>query len=127
MVELLVVIAIIGILAAVLVVNLQSSRAKSRDATRMQDMHTLQLAFESYFNDCFQYPEALDVTSDDGCPVGITLATHLASIPHDPLATNPDYAYVLNATDDYTVTFTLENGVDRFDAGVHTLEPDGVH
>lgn len=47
--ELLVVIAIIGILSAIVIANIGDSRAKARDAKRMSDLHTLQIALESYY------------------------------------------------------------------------------
>lgn len=55
LIELLVVIAIIGVLSSVVLASLNEARAKSRDAVRKQDMHTLQTALELYFSKCGSY------------------------------------------------------------------------
>src|SRR4051812_34898008 len=64
LIELLVVIAIIGILAAVVLVSLNSARAKSRDARRVSDMHQVQTALELYYNDNGGYPPATGGSPD---------------------------------------------------------------
>jgi len=51
LVELLVVVLIIGILAAVAVPNYVSAEAKSKTAAVKQNMHTIQVAVESYATD----------------------------------------------------------------------------
>ncbi len=58
LIELLVVIAIIGLLASVVLLALNSARAKSRDAKRVADVRQMQSALELYFNDCNSYPAA---------------------------------------------------------------------
>jgi len=51
LIELLVVIAIIGLLASVVVADLNSARMKSRDARRLADLHQIRLALEAYASD----------------------------------------------------------------------------
>jgi type II secretion system protein G len=55
-IELLVVIAIIGLLASVVLVSVNSARAKSRDAARVQAMKQVQSALELYYADNKHYP-----------------------------------------------------------------------
>ena len=64
LIELLVVIAVIGILASVVLVSLNSARAKARDARRLSDMRTIQTALEMYYSDNGRYPPSAGV---DGC------------------------------------------------------------
>ncbi len=61
LIELLVVIAIIGILSSVVLASLNSARAKSRDAKRLSDIKSLQLALELYFDQEKAYPIGLGV------------------------------------------------------------------
>lgn len=56
LIELLVVIAIIGLLASVVLLALNSARAKSRDAKRVADIRQIQSGLELFFNDCSSYP-----------------------------------------------------------------------
>lgn len=56
LIELLVVIAIIGLLASVVLLALNSARAKARDAKRVADIRQVQSGLELYFNDCSSYP-----------------------------------------------------------------------
>lgn len=57
-IELLVVIAIIAVLAAIVLVNVNSFRAKDRDARRKADMVQMQKALLAYFVDNGSYPVA---------------------------------------------------------------------
>ena len=77
LIELLVVIAIIGILASIIAVNLSSSKAKGRDARRVSDLKTIQLALETYYNDNQKYP--VTITSSPFIP------NYLPTLPVDPL------------------------------------------
>jgi len=60
LIELLVVISIIGLLASIILVSLNSSRAKARDARKLADLGTIQQALELYALDHNGvYPPAL--------------------------------------------------------------------
>ncbi len=48
LIELLVVISIIGMLSSIVLVSLQSARAKSRDAVRYRNLHEIRTAIELY-------------------------------------------------------------------------------
>ena len=56
LIELLIVVAIIGILAAVVIVNLDKAQAKSRDARRIADLHTMKSAALIYHDATGLYP-----------------------------------------------------------------------
>ncbi len=114
LIELLVVIAIIGILASIILVSLNSARAKARDARRESDLHTIQLALEEYANDHGTYPQGTCAYTSGWCvsnnatqwgALQTMLAPYLAQLPTDPLNTsgNPwsngsySYAYAANS------------------------------
>lgn len=127
LIELLVVISIIGLLAAVVLVSLNSARTKSRDARRLSDMHQLQNAMELFYSSCNGYPSTLATTANNGCPAGTTLGTFLAQIPVNPTPGGSTYAYTQTGSGTgYTVTFTLEGQVNNLASGLHTASPSGV-
>ncbi len=61
LIELLVVISIIGVLTAVLMMNLVGARERSRDAQKIQDLNSLKSALRMYYNDNQSYPGTLSV------------------------------------------------------------------
>lgn len=88
LVELLVVVGIIGLLTAVVLPNLNGSRAKSRDAIRIGDLKSLSLAAQQYFAEEGEFPDAMSdldqyFGAGDGSP---------GSAPDDPLE-GQDYYY----------------------------------
>ena len=89
MIELLVVIAIIGLLSSIVLVSLNSARAKARDARRLSDMHQILLALEMYYDDNGQYPSMFSGPGSGKCS-GITsapsdwLSPYIPAIPIDP-------------------------------------------
>ncbi|MGC9602473.1 MAG: prepilin-type N-terminal cleavage/methylation domain-containing protein [Minisyncoccia bacterium] len=85
LIELLTVIAIIGILASIIMVSLKSAQSKGRDAKRVADIRTIQLALEEYYNDNGAYPTSISNSA---------LANYLPSVPTDP-STNVSYFYTV--------------------------------
>ena len=99
LIELLVVIAIIGILSSVVLVSLQSSRAKARDAKRIADVGSVQQALALYYDSNNVYPTAL---------AGLVTAGLLPSVPAGP-NTVETYMYVKSSDDlSYHLGATLE-------------------
>lgn len=109
LIELMVVIAIIGILSAVVIVNISSSRSKARDAKRISDIAQIQLALEQYFDRCREYPPADggSIASESACD----FTEYISVIPKDPL-TKANYTYGVDDDEkplDYILRAELEN------------------
>ena len=117
MIELLVVIAIIGLLAAIVLVSLNSARAKARDVKRAADLKNLTTALEMYYDKYNAYPVAAFYTSKLGCfgPASDNWIPGLApefvpALPTDPkLACPTEYLYVSNGTDYKLIMHVPEN------------------
>jgi len=104
LIELLVVIAIIGLLASIVLVSLNSARAKARDVRRIADFRNINLAMELYFDKYGKYPPSPNL-----CCSGGDGGTHnqnfeavmgalvnegfLSSIPKAPSSGNPYMLY----------------------------------
>ena len=111
LIELLVVIAIIGILATIVLVSLNSARAKARDTRRIGDIRQVALALEMYADDnSAKYPAA-----HTACVNLSTLSTTLAAyitVPNDPLTT-AHYQYGTKSDDTrYVLVATLESSTN---------------
>ena len=89
LIELLVVIAILGLLATIVLVSLNSSRAKSRDVKRKADLRQISVAMQLYFDINNAYPSyAADSCSAavSGC-TGVypsAISTFISAMPRDP-------------------------------------------
>ena len=126
LIELLVVIAIIGLLASVVLLSLNSARAKSRDAKRMSDVRQLASALELYFNDNNAYP----TTS-----LGQLVPSYIGTMPTYPTpsdgtcATATAGAYVNSYTGTaggYSLSFCLGGTTGGYSAGTRTLTQAGI-
>ena len=109
LIELLVVIAIIGVMAALVIVNLSSANKKSRDSKRKADLAEIKTALELYFDEELLYPTA---TADlDGTSSAVTTALepdYIKQVPTDP-RNNGVYVYNYTGTSDaFTVSAVLE-------------------
>lgn len=106
LIELLVVISIIGLLASVVLVSLNSARAKARDTKRKADLKQLTTAFELYYNDKNSYPPGAQAANRSYCTNFVAapgspgegyslqelmVPTYIAKIPSDPKYPNNTY------------------------------------
>lgn len=125
LIELLVVIAIIGLLASVVLLSLNSARAKSRDAKRLSDVRQLVSALELYFNDYNTYPTAGGL--DDLVPSYIGLVPTYPT-PDDCGGSINTYNYTASGstTSTYTLTFCLGGNTGGYNAGTHTASEQGI-
>jgi type II secretion system protein G len=96
LIELLVVIAIIGILSSVVLVSLNTARAKARDAKRLADIHQLQNALEIYYTSNGHYPNVCGAASNGFYVAGwasLLSTTYIGQMPIDPINTVNQYGY----------------------------------
>ena len=123
LIELLVVIAIIGILSSIVMVSLNSARAKARDAKRQGDLNALQTALQLYADsqDTFKYPSDgsgsfCSVATGGSCLNELVTGGYIKSLPQDPLNTGSSTYTYYNAGDDatYCLYAPLENKTNGY-------------
>jgi len=146
LVELLIVIAIVGILAAVVLVNLNSARNRSRDTKRVADARQVLTALELYFQDNGGYPtpDIASLTGPDLNSGNPAWSTFLVNWPVAPIpADNPtgfatctstgagtgtnQYTYTqISSGADFNMTFCIGSQVGNYAPGMHTVSASGI-
>jgi general secretion pathway protein G len=104
LIELLVVIAIIGVMAALVIVNLSSANKKSRDSRRKADIAEIKTALELYYDDNLVYPTLTPRAAASGIS-GSLVPKYIKTMPQDPRNTGANIYYYLSADG---TAFTLE-------------------
>jgi general secretion pathway protein G len=110
LIELLVVIAIIGILSATVLVSLNATRAKARDAQRLANLRTIEKALALYWLDHNAYPDTANAWqgTNAACYGGHgnnaipgLVPTYIAQLPIEAKQANASacYLYRSNGTD----------------------------
>lgn len=101
-IELLVVVAAIALVASAIVVSLSTTRTRSQDTRRVEDLQQLRTALELYYNTNLRYPTALA----DLAPA------YIPTVPRDPKGGS--YAYAALGSGDtcgsYHLGATLDSG-----------------
>lgn len=127
LIELMVVITIIGLLATILIANVNTARERGRDAKRVADIHQIQTALHLYGANL--RPEAYPVGDDAAALNNLVSAGYMAVIPKDPSGASYQYkgvsscgmtcnAYHLGASLELTNTFNpVLNGDKDCDPG----------
>ncbi len=122
LIELLVVIAIIGILASVVLVNLNTARLRARNAERIATIDQLRLALQLYYDD--QTPGAY--------PANLAALTTAGYMPSTPTAPNggavPGYVYAPSGTGNisYCLGVYLEGTTPPMPGNDTPCDPDGA-
>ncbi len=113
------VLVILGLLSSIVLLALNSARAKSRDASRLATVRMISSALELYYNDAEVYPESLPQLVQEQ----YLQAIPIAPTPADGTCTAKENSYQYTpASDkqDYELTFCLGGLTSGYPAGTHT-------
>lgn len=120
---------IVVVIIVVWVMGVKREQAIARDAQRLADMNSVQMAFEALFRETNQYDDAAAA----GChSQGMEVSTCLLSdyLPLIGEINDPGtFAYAVTGVpsgDRYEVTFELERSYGSLLAGTHRLNQDGI-
>ncbi len=131
LIELLVVIAIIGVLATLVINNLNDARGRARDLKRKSGLNQLKTALRLYYNDYQRYPadangRYIPLCGGANCQTGdnwtVSGTIYMASMPEYQYnydeASNGEY---------YTLKVSLENAADPDIAPSQAACPGGSY
>ena len=112
LIELMVSIAIIGILAALMYINITGIKTKNRDAQRLMRVNEIAKALNIYNTSARSYPvsaENITVTGSDSMSLALQTAGAISQVPVDPMNSG-SYVFKYQSADgaDFTLSFCLE-------------------
>lgn len=127
LIELLVVVAVIGILAAMVTVGMRGAQAKTRDATRKNDLHAIKTAIGMSYADAITNVKTKEKYAIQASAVAVTTLTwltangdYIKTMPTDPKGTS-EYQYLTDADgSNFALFAALENSKD---AEIKTASP----
>lgn len=142
LVELLIVIAIIGVIASVVLVSFTETKARSRDARRVEDIGQIKSALSLYaatnnkFPDCPSGEVVIGGGSDSCIRDSLINSGNIPAMPMDPMGRGNGvagdcgvsvgvYVYCYASVDglDYTLKYHLEKAVSDLAPGWHSISP----
>jgi prepilin-type N-terminal cleavage/methylation domain-containing protein len=126
LIELLVVISIIGILATLVVNNLNDARARARDLKRKSGLSQLKTALRLYYNDYQQYPvdangRYIPLCGGGNCDEGETFSVGETIY----MPSMPEYQYDQIDDENFVLKVILENPSDPDILPSQAACPDG--
>lgn len=107
LIELLVVIAIIGLLASIIIINLNNARKKARDAKRLAEIREIINGLDLYYHDNESWPARTadsccdgwdqgPCDGDDTFIAGLVSGNYMAKVPVDPVGGSGTDCYGYN-------------------------------
>jgi prepilin-type N-terminal cleavage/methylation domain-containing protein len=81
LIELLVVISIIGVLATLIITNINEARARARDVAKKDGMSQLKTALRLYYNDFTHFPASCGINTIQGCGATGTTCCPVSGCP----------------------------------------------
>ena len=112
LIELLVVISLIGVLATLVIANMNSARERARDAQRKSDLRNIQTGLRLYYNDNSGYTPKAELDALWGSAWVDNGVTYMNILPNDPLAPTQVYDYTYTDSENYALYACLENKSD---------------
>lgn len=105
LIELMITISIVAIISAIGLVSYSQTHKIARNARRKEDLRSIAIALELYYQKIKNYPDKLDLLKPN----------YINNIPTDPKDEWPSYAYTYSPqSNNYTLCATLENGGGNF-------------
>ncbi len=100
LIELLVVISIIGVLTAVLMINLVGARERSRDSQKIQDLNSIKSALRLYYNDNQTYPSpgVVNCTSCLKSAIGSSYLMGISDVGYSYSAVADGNSFIIRAS-----------------------------